>query len=68
MGLQAPIELAGLSNDKGYYRMSEVHWTIDEPLSARIRFNGYASQEAIQEGKEPIKQLHRVIDLDPANP
>lgn len=68
MGLQAPIELEGLGSDKGYYRLSEVLWTIHEPLTARLRFNGYASQAAFDEGKQPIRELLRVVEADPSNP
>jgi hypothetical protein len=68
MGLQAPIELKGLTSDKGYWRLSSLSWSIDEPLTVRLSLNGYASQEAFQEGKEPIKTLLYPVEVDPQAP
>jgi hypothetical protein len=68
MGLQAPIELHGLTSEKGYWRLSELHWSINEPLTVRLALNGYASQQAFQDGKEPIKALPYIVEIDPTLP
>ena len=68
MGLQAPIELRGLTSQKGYWRLSSLAWNIEEPLTVRLSLNGYASQEAFLEGKESIKTLPYVVEIDPAAP
>jgi hypothetical protein len=68
MGLQAPIEYQGLHSEKGYWRLSELHWSIDEPLTVRLGLNGYASQEAFQDGKAPIQTLPYVVEVDPEHP
>lgn len=68
MGLQAPIELQGLTSERGYWRLSSLNWSIDEPLTVRLALNGYASQEAFLEGKEPIRNLPYVVEIDPQLP
>jgi hypothetical protein len=54
MGLQAPIELHGLGNEKGYWRLAAFTWTIDEPTTTRLKLNGYASKEAFESGNLPV--------------
>ena len=68
MGLQAHIELNGLSSERGYWRLSSLNWKIEEPFTVRLALNGYASQEAFSEGKEPIKSLPYVVEIDPEQP
>ncbi len=68
MGLQAPIELRGLSSDRGYWRLSALHWSIHEPLTVRLSLDGYASQEAFNEGKESLKSISYPVEIDPTSP
>jgi hypothetical protein len=68
MALQAPIELKGLTSEKGYWRLSQLNWGINEPLTVRLTLNGYASQQAFLDGKEPIKELPYIVEIDPEAP
>jgi hypothetical protein len=54
MGLQSPINLHGLSNEAGYWRLAGFSWSINEPLTARMTINGYASKNAFDEGLPPL--------------
>jgi hypothetical protein len=62
MALQAPIELNGLGNDKGYWRLGSFSWSIEEPTTTRLNLNGYASKEAFQAGKPPVVVRELVTD------
>lgn len=68
MALEAPIELKGLSSDKGYWRLSSLIWSIAEPLTVRLSLNGYASQQAFHDGKEPLKNVAYPVEIDPEQP
>jgi hypothetical protein len=68
MALEAAIEFQGLTSEKGYWRLSALNWSIDEPLTVRLALNGYASQQAFLEGKEPIKILPYNVEVDPEHP
>jgi hypothetical protein len=59
MALQAPIELHGLGNEKGYWRFG---WDIQEPTTTRLKLNGYASKEAFEAGNPPLVVRELVTD------
>ncbi|NJR41145.1 MAG: hypothetical protein HC781_22765 [Leptolyngbyaceae cyanobacterium CSU_1_4] len=68
MALQAPIELRGLSSDWGYWRFSALLWSIQEPLTVRLSFDGYASEQAFNDGMESLKSVSHSVELDPTSP
>jgi hypothetical protein len=68
MALEAAIEFQGLTSGKGYWRLSALNWSIDEPLTVRLALHGYASQQAFLEGKEPLKTLPYNVEVDPEHP
>jgi hypothetical protein len=62
MALQAPIELHGLGNEKGYWRLGGFGWDIQEPTTTRLKLNGYASKEAFEAGNPPLVVRELVTD------
>jgi hypothetical protein len=67
MGLQLAVDLHGADVDKAYLRLSAFHWSIEEPLTARVELHVYASQDAFAQGRQHLKTKEFAIDLTDEN-
>ncbi len=67
MALLNLMNLEGFSIDYAYWRVGSLEWNTNERLIVRIRIDGYASQEAYDEGNTAIRSFYKEISLeDPA--
>jgi hypothetical protein len=63
MALQAEVGFAGLSSSEGYWRLAEFQWNSAEPFTARMRLDGYASEQAYLDGLPFIASVYRLVHL-----
>lgn len=68
MALESPIEVEGLSSSRGYWRLSDLHWSIREPLTVRLELDGYASQDAYNEGRASLRTIPYTVEINPEDP